>query len=298
MVTVYLRGGLGNQMFQYAAGLSMAKKNNTKLLIDAVYLSDRTPRPNFTYRDYDLDIFTLQPRYTKLSKMSQVFPLPLFWLVLDMGATITAHLLGLQRYISEKSETFDPKIFQSTGNMFLFGRWQSEKYFKEIADEVKAAFQFRIPLNIEAVRMKEKINSTNSVSLHVRRGDYATHKNVLQMMGQTNVKYYQNAIEYISQKIDAPNFFVFSDDIEWCKENIVIKNGSCEYVSDACAGPKASNHLELMSLCKHNIIANSTFSWWGAWLNKNPDKIVVAPKNWYNNKKNDRDIIPDTWIKL
>ncbi|MEN9341795.1 MAG: hypothetical protein RIQ54_51 [Candidatus Parcubacteria bacterium] len=298
MITVFLRGGLGNQMFQYAHGVHLARKNNTTLVIDTVYLQDRTPRKNFTYRNYDLDIFTITPQFSFLSRLAQKFPAPLLWLSLDMIIIKINSIAGIQKLLHEKDEYVNPDALNMSGNLLTVGYWQSEKYFRENADDVRNAFQFRIPLEGEANRIGEKILATNSVSLHVRRGDYAADKKVMQDMGETNITYYQEAARYIAQQVSNPIFFIFSDDIEWCRKKILLPFPVI-YVSASSAGPKGSHHLQLMSLCKHNIIANSTFSWWGAWLNKNPYKIVIGPQKWYaDNRKEGDDVIPREWIRI
>src|SRR5258708_7928415 len=298
MVTGFLRGGLGNQMFEYAAGLRLAKKKNTTLALDSVHLSDRFPRKNFTYRVYDMDIFNIEPRFTILSKIANTLPIPGIWLGLDLLLIGLRDVLGIQKMLQEKSERFDPAVLTAGENTLLFGRWQSEKYFADIVDDIRTAFRFRHSLEGEAKVLGEKIRSVNSVSLHVRRGDYASFKNVEKVMGATNVPYYEKAASYIAERVKDPQFFVFSDDIEWCKTNIKLKF-PVTFMSPESEGPKASYHLELMSLCKHNIVANSTFSWWGAWLNSNPQKIVTAPEHWYaDGRGGDEDIIPEKWIKL
>ena len=132
----------------------------------------------------------------------------------------------------------------------------------------------------------------------MRRGDYVTYRSVLTTLGLVGVPYYDRAIEYMAQHVKDPHFFIFSNDIAWCKEN--IKPGfPVTYLGDDTAGPKASFHLQLMSHCKHNIIPNSTFSWWGAWLNRNSQKIVIAPKEWrIAGSRGKDDIIPASWITL
>jgi len=299
MATVILRGGLGNQMLQYAAGLDAAKKNNTQLFLDTTFLNDRFPRKQFTYRKFDLDIFILTPRFTSLSKISNVTPIPGMWLWLDFAYIKVREIFGLTKIIKEKeSLIFDQKTAPQNKSIVLWGYWQSEKYFTDVADDVRRAFRFKNELFGEAAELAEKIKSSNSVSLHVRRGDYLTFKNNKELFGETNISYYEKAIVYIAERVETPRFFVFSDDIAWCKENIKIQFPVI-YVSDLSAGPKNAFHLELMSLCKHNIIANSSFSWWGAWLNSNPNKIVVTPEKWYAGQDSKTaDITPRNWIKI
>jgi hypothetical protein len=295
MITVYLRGGLGNQMFQYALGLNLAKKNNTKLVLDTVYLRDRTPRKNFSYRTYDLGVFAANPRFTALSHIANALPVPALWLGIDLAGLKLREGIGAMKVVKEKSDRFDPDVLSKRGNLFLFGRWQSEKYFSEVGSEVRAAFAFRQPPAGEAVGVAQQINDSASVSIHVRRGDFAAFKNVAQMMGETNLSYYQKAIDLIASRVKAPHFFVFSDDINWCKQNLKLAHPAT-FVTPSAA---AATDLQLMSLCKHQITANSTFSWWGAWLNASPEKIVITPARWYADGRGvEVDLLPSSWIKL
>jgi Glycosyl transferase family 11 len=299
MVTVFLRGGLGNQMFQYAAGLALAKKNNTELVLDTVFLNDRIPRRNFTYRTYDLDIFMIAPRFTMLSKCSRSVPVPGMWLGMDLAAMKISALFGISHIAEEKKEfAFDPELLEEKGDVILWGRWQNERYFKDHEGAVRAAFTFRDPLDGEAEVLARDIRSSNSVSVHVRRGDFVAFKNVAKMMGATDLSYYARAAAHIAGHMDTPKFFVFSDDVDWCRDNLTLPFPTV-YVPASAEGSKAAFHLRLMSLCKHNIVANSTFSWWGAWLNQNPNKIVIAPKKWYADGRDERnEIMPEGWIKL
>ena len=142
----------------------------------------------------------------------------------------------------------------------------------------------------------EKIKSTEAVAVHFRRGDY-TKKRVADKYGSCSVEYYKNAVEYIAEKYPNPEIFFFSDDIEWVKENLKFPY-NCSYVANN-TGDKSFEDLRLMSCCKHNVIANSSFSWWGAWLNNNKDKIVVAPKKWLQDSSFAQDdIVPKAWIRL
>jgi hypothetical protein len=300
MVRIFLRGGLGNQMFQYAAGLRLSVKTGAPLIIDYTYVNDRFPRPSFTPRKYSLDIFTTQPRFTIFTKLSTAFPIPGIWLGLDVLLIGIRALFRREKIFIEKNNfILDADVLNASGNATLIGYWQTEKYFEDTKNEVRNAFQFRIPLVGEAIGIAKEIAETQSISLHVRRGDYVSHKNDASFFGDTNVAYYENAIAYIAEHVESPKFFVFSDDIAWCKENIKTPTLAV-FMDDATAGYKASGHLRLMSLCKHNIIANSSFSWWGAWLNANPNKIVIAPKKWHTQQdiSATEDIIPKSWIAI
>lgn len=298
MIVIFLRGGLGNQMFQYALGRNLARKYGAELVFDTTFLADRFPRGGVTFYNYDLDVFGIVPRRTALSKIAGAFPVPGVWLGIDLLAIKARDMLGIRKIYKERSTAFDPEVLRAGGNALLWGFWQSEKYFKEVGDELRRAFRFVTPLAGEAVRIAEEMQRTNSVSLHVRRGDYVTAKNVVKLMGGTDIDYYRRAIAHVAGRVKGPHFFVISNDPAWCRENLGTSFPTT-YLDNATAGPKASFHLELMSRCKHNVIANSTFSWWGAWLNANPKKIVVAPKKWFADPAvPGEDIVPGDWTAV
>jgi hypothetical protein len=278
MITVFLRGGLGNQMFEYAAGLNLALKSKTELVLDTVYLHDRFPRRDFTYRTYDLDVFDIAPKFTGLSRISSAVPIPGVWFGLDLAEIAVKKALGSGR------------------NSVLWGFYQGEKYFAENKEAVRAAFRFRSPLAGEAAELAQKIRQGNSISLHVRRGDYTLPK-YEKLYGMTDMSYYERAIAHMAEHVSSPHFFVFSNDVSWCREHMKLPFPTV-YADDASRGPKDSFHMELMSLCKHHIIANSSFSWWGAWLNRHPDKIVIAPKRWHADGTPGDDIVPASWIRI
>jgi len=287
-----LRGGMGNQMFEYATGLALAKKYNAELVLDTTYLADRFPRKDFTPRHYELDAFALPPRFAGLSRAAHTVPIPGVWLGLDLALMKARDLFGARKLIAEKhGRRFDPSVLDAGGNACLWGLWQSEKYFESARDEVRAAFTFARALPPSAGALGDQIKKTNSISLSVRRGDYVNASNT-KLFGGTNTQYYRDAIEHMSSRVPDPHFFVFSDDIAWCREHITIPFETT-YIPAELDGPSA---LQLLSLCKHQIIANSSFSWWGAWLNGNPGKIVVAPKKWYADPAAD-DIVPEQWIR-
>lgn len=301
MVTVLVRGGLGNQMFEYATGLSVARRNGTRLLLDTTILRDRTPLKERTFRNLDLDVFTLTPEVTALSKISSTIPVWGLWAGIDMVLVKLRDMVGVQKIIKEKKDQiFDKEFFDAAarahGNVYLWGFWQTPKYFEGIENELRDAFRFKYPFTGEAAAIAEKVAKTNSVSLHVRRADYLLAK-YKGLYGDTNLDYYRQAVAYFVQNVKDPKFFVFSDDIAWCRDNLKLPPGAM-FVDRSSEGPKASFHLHLMSLCKHNIIANSSFSWWGAWLNQNPGKTVIAPKQWSIATNEPLDIVPDGWIKM
>ena len=174
------------------------------------------------------------------------------------------------------------------------GYWQSEKYFKNIKDEIIKSFTPIHDISEKAKQYIKEIENSNSVSLHVRRGDYVDNT-MFKGSGLTitEMPYYKDAIEFINSKVENPKFFIFSDDIAWCKENFEFLEDKT-FIDDT---KSAIDDMVLMSRCEHNIIANSTFSWWGAWLNRNKNKIVIAPKVWYKTN-HELHLAPKEWIKL
>jgi hypothetical protein len=299
MITVFLRGGLGNQMFQYALGLNLAKRNGTGVVFDTVFLNDRFPRREFSYRDFEMDIFSFESRFTLLSRISEKIPIPGLWLAFDLALMKVRSLLEIRKIVREKEEyNLDSEVLKKKGNLLLWGRWQNCRYLSGIEDELRSAFRFRQSLSGKAAKAAEEIGSSNSVSIHVRRGDYVKFESMKAIVGETNLDYYNAAVRYVAERVKQPHFFVFSDDIPWCRENLKF-NFPCTFLAEDVGGPKNSFYLELMSLCKHDIIANSTFSFWGAWLNGNPGKIVVAPKRWCADPEmNGRFSLPNGWTKI
>ncbi len=272
MIIVRLKGGLGNQMFEYAAGRAMALATGARLLLDATFLNDRTPR-HITFRSYELGIFTIAPEFTFLSRLSFLLPIPFVWPAFSVCAEKIGALFGRKM-------------------VYLKDYFQSEKYFSDHAGDIRNDFTFKNPLSPAAEKIAAEIASTESVCLHVRRGDYVSDTKTAAHHGFAgDGGYYGKAIETIGEKIANPRFFVFSDDMEWCRKNLGIR--------PAVFVPASADDLHLMSLCKHDIIANSSFSWWGAWLNKNPHKIVIAPKRWLRGETCDSgDIVPVSWIRI
>ena len=295
MIQILLRGGLGNQMFQYALGLQLALRNQTPLVLDTAYLDDRWPRQEFTFRNYDLDIFQFLPRFTFLSHCSQNFPIPGFWLASDLFQSRLRTFAGY-RWVREKAEcVFDPSVLNCGPKAVLWGYWQREEYFYGIESQLRQSFQFCHPLAGPALQMQDSINAcSQSVSLHVRRGDHIQHSKVLTQQGDTDLNYYSMAAKHFSARFTAPEFFIFSDDLDWCRQNLRLP-GTMHFVDAECSGPKASYHMQLMAQCRHHIIAKSSFSWWAAWLNTYSEKIVIAPRLWYRDGK--PDPVPPQWLR-
>ncbi|MCJ7648229.1 MAG: alpha-1,2-fucosyltransferase [Candidatus Lokiarchaeota archaeon] len=293
MVIVKLIGGLGNQLFQYAAGRAVSYRNRTSLKLD---ISQFKHYPN---RSYYLNFFSVSAAIIPTIKKEL--------LIKDFGDSRTGKLVSLflnlfskyQRHhiFSEQGFSYDPDILKVPENVYLNGYWQSEKYFKDIEHIIRDEFIISTTPNSENQSVAKMINEHNSVSLHIRRGDYLANIKQEQYHGVCSLEYYHAAIEYLQRIQKDPHFFVFSDDISWAKEKIKISN-AVNFV-DHNGPERPYEDLRLMTLCKHHIIANSTFSWWGAWLSEFQDKIVIAPRKWFNHADNDtNDLIPPSWIQL
>jgi len=287
-----LMGGLGNQMFQYALGRNLSIKHNTLLKLDLSFLLDRSPKPNFTYRNYDLDIFPVSPAFT------------------DPSESIDKELSGYKKYlrtclnfiwtppftiVREKTFNFNNKILETPDNCYLTGYWQSEKYFKEIETTIRNDFSIKA---VTDPGLSNQILSSESVCLNVRRGDYVTNPVANEHHGVCSTDFFFKAIDRMKDFTENPTIFVFSDDIAWCRENLNFEDPTV-FVTHGYAGIKFEKYLKLMSLCKFFVIPNSTFGWWAAWLAEYPDKKVIAPERWVADPNvNTEDLIPDTWIRM
>ncbi len=293
MNKVAIYGGLGNQMFQYSLCVALNRKG----------IKSRISFSNFLF-SFHHSGFGL----CKAFKIKLPFPWNLLnYFLLNFEFIYKNKFAGffLKRLIPfyhkhrnveyrEKSEfEFDEGVFSQSTSL-LIGIWQVESYFKDIKELILKEFSFKVPGDKNNTELIDKINGSDSVSIHIRRGDYLNDhwgKILGVIKGAT---YYHNAVDYITKKVVNPNYFVFSDDTPWVKENLRLKN--CTYV-DFNSGKNSYIDMYLMSLCKYNIIANSTFSWWAAWLNKNEKKIVLIPERWINGK-NCEGIYPESWIKI
>jgi hypothetical protein len=287
MIKIKLMGGLGNQMFQYSFGLSIAKQNSTKLLLDTTYLLDRTPRANFVFRDYDLDIFKLDSNIY----LGTINEQPI------IIEKILNNLLPskYKSYYKEKHFEFNNQTKNLRNpNLYLEGYWQSPKYFAESENEIKKSFVYNIDFDDSIMQMRDKILSEDSICINVRRGDFVNND----FHGTMGLNYYLDAINYLKLNLNA-NFkiYVFSDDIKWCEQNLKF-NYATEFVNHSYKGYKFSSYLYLMQSCKYFIIPNSSFAWWAAFLSDYSNKIVIAPKKWFNNDIDTSDLIPNSWIRI
>lgn len=291
---VKLNGGLGNQMFQWAFSRTLFQKFGSEILFDYSYFDEVKDVEHVTTRVFELGAFGLDCPCAQPEDLEKVRRPEYKSKLVNTLAKRFPSLFGIT-YVREKyTSIYDPKIFSYPRYIFYEGYFQNEKYFRQLRNQLLEDFSLTLPLDDRNQMVLDRILNTNSVSIHVRRGDYVTLDYVNKIHGTCSLEYYNKAIEYISKKVESPHFFIFSDDIDWVSKNLKIDYPFS--VVDFNQG-KGWFDMHLMKHCKHNITANSSFSWWGAWLNDNPSKIVIAPKNWIvTNQK--CGIVPANWIKL
>lgn len=293
MIIVKLSGGLGNQMFQYAAARSLAEKRSTILKLDITgYDHDKL-------RKYGLHCFQIKEHLATQTEIGAIRGSQSIFARIKrkVSSKIVFKGSGYRRWIFERHFHFDPDILSAPNDVYLEGCWQSERYFADISDVLRHEFVVRYKPDPQNQKLADLIQCADSVSLHVRRSDYIYDSITNKTHGTCGKDYYERSVNYIASHISSPNLFIFSDEPQWAKDN--LKFDLPKTFVDCNDDSRNYEDLRLMSLCKHNIIANSSFSWWGAWLNSNANKIVVAPKKWFNdNTRNTKDLIPEQWVRL
>ena len=289
MNIVQIHSGLGNQMFQYAFYLAL-KQNHPDTKIDTSIYRHRP-----SHNGYELEhIFAVEAEYATIAERNALADVGKDWF------TVFRHAIGWKRKTKvlliiepNPAQGWSPELLQ-VDNCYLHGYWQTEKYFAHIADIIRKEFTFRHPLLDSDKELLEKIKSTNSISVHIRRGDYIKERRRADYEVCTQT-YYLRAVEFVQSHIESPTFYVFSDDPQWGQEQGIFPEGTV-FVSGHI-GKQSYIDMQLMSLCNHHIIANSSFSWWGAWLGQGEKTIVIAPRTWFKHRQRP-DIIPQNWITI
>lgn len=290
MNIVRITSGLGNQLFQYAFYKALkAKQPDTKMDIS-----------EFKYRKhhygFELEkIFHIAPDYATKEECNYLADVSKDWVSEFRRKYLHFHLPAHGKLIKEDviGTAFHPELL-SARNSYFWGYWQTEKYFSDISSLLLKELTFSELTDEENLKTAELIQKQESVSIHIRRGDYIKKRRIDICGSVCTLNYYQQAIAHILANTNNPHFFIFSDDLSWAKENLVLPNA---YFVDTNRGIDSYKDMQLMSLCKHNIIANSSFSWWGAWLGQYDKKMVVAPNIWFRNDPLP-DILPDSWVKI
>lgn len=283
MIISNLTGGLGNQLFQYAAGKALAMRHGVSYKLDISAFNTTS------LRHFDLQHFQMQPVFATADEINRLVPATLL-----QKAWQYAIPLSKRTYYRERYFHFDKSVMRLGAHVYLKGYFQSEKYFLPAKDSIRNEFTFRE----ESIRHVKEFAATllrgTSVSVHLRRGDYTSDPASAAYHGVLDTDYYHQAVSLLLAKFPDASFYVFSDDIQRARNYFPFPHAT--FVS----GNISRNHLEdlyLMSRCRHHIIANSSFSWWGAWLNPNPEKLVIAPKKWFDKGPQDTyDLYPENWI--
>lgn len=299
MITVRLSGGLGNQMFEYAAAKALALKKNTKVRLDLTTLNHRLPGRGYVFRTYDLDLLNVNAEMTSLTEFSR-YAKNSAYVFSRIGAKIRSKVNPKSIFKEKEYYLFDENIFSLPDDAYLDGFWQSRRYFEHCEDAIREEFSFRHPLSEKGKGLADKILHCQSVCINVRRGDYVSMKSNADFFGVLPLEYFQQGIELVKQKVSDPHFFIFTDDLRWCKENFNLPENTF-FVTQEYSGERYIEKFHLMTLCRHFIIPNSTFGWWAAWLSDNPGKIVIAPKQWITDPKlnaNTKDLISEGWIRI
>ncbi|NVJ88626.1 MAG: alpha-1,2-fucosyltransferase [Flavobacteriaceae bacterium] len=267
MIIVRILGGLGNQMFQYAYARALSLNGyNVQLDISKF-------KKYKLHGGYQLDKYKIE------STSANSF-------------TIFLGKIGVKPAKKEKSLLFNKDFKSLKGNEYVKGYFQTEKYFKEIRETLLSEFVIKQKLSSKTKKIEQQILALkNTCSLHIRRGDYISDEKANKVHGTCDLDYYDRAIKIINKKYSEITFFIFSDDISWTQENLKVEKAVFVDVKSI-----PHEDLYLMSLCKHNITANSSFSWWGAWLNKNEHKTVIAPKKWFVEKEN--EVACENWMQI
>ena len=285
-------GGLGNQMFQYACARALAVELELPLKVThdmfGVYTSHYGPELE---RVFSLTLDVAQP--AELRKMIGALHSP----PIVRRALFSKYLAPLRGkfFIAEPNFRYWNGLHdRARAGGYFQGYWQSERYFVEHSSIIRSDFTFRQPNTGYSAELARAILDTTAVSVHIRRGDYLNNTKTLSLHGICPPDYYFKAIESLRMRVPGARFFAFSDDLRWVADVLLPRYPDLILV-DQNKGESSYNDMRLMTLCQHHIIANSSFSWWGAWLNASPEKIVIAPKQWFANSNETVDLIPGAW---
>jgi hypothetical protein len=303
-VVACLFGGLGNQMFQYAAGRSLAVRTGARLVLDATGFTLPRARRVYALEGYTLAAETRFDGYRHPPRLSAVqFPAPRGSGWIDRAARLLrARNIPIGRatgdnafsVFNERSFDFDPRFSQCGPQTYLVGYWQSERYFAEVADLVRQELTYQPAPDAANARWLARIRAANAVCVHVRRGDYLLPAH-FRHHGLCSADYYRRAIRLMRERIADAQFFVFSDDWPWCREHLADPD---MVIVDANKPDAGQDELRLIAACRHHVIANSSLSWWGAWLAASAEQVVVAPTPWFTQRSATPDLLPAAWTAI
>ena len=297
MIVMRIIGGLGNQMFQYALGRRLSLEREEPLRLDT------TGFATYELHALALDHLAIQAEpatpeeVRQLTEVPPRFPenvIPRRWLP---RALRRSRRLAPTHLVERQGFHFDPDVLAHPSPLYLDGYWQSERWFAPVADQIRTDFQVPTPLAGRDREVADAIDEGLAVSLHVRRGDYAADAKTRATHGLCPISYYEKALAHLDEALGTYRVFVFSDDPAWVAEHLPLPED--RVLVDHNDASTNYEDLRLMSRCHHHIIANSSFSWWGAWLNPREDKIVVAPRQWLGDPDvATPDVCPASWVRL
>ena len=289
-IVCHLIGGLGNQMFQYAAGYALSRRLNAPLKFDISDFSNYKLHNGLEL----VKVFNCPFECASQQAIEAVLGRHTNIKFLDRIKFLAYTRLYPKHILVDRYRPEDK--LKINFPLYMRGYWQNERYFKDYSQDIRKIFSFRSEMNDQNLSTLEKILQGNSISMHVRRGDYITNPKAAAELGLTPLSFFRSAISYMTRKVASPRFFVFSDDIDWARSNLNA-GWPIEYIENN-HGPFSFSDMQLMSQCRHHIITNSSFSWWGAWLNPDPEKVVIGPKKWFANPKNLHNPCPPEWVLL
>jgi len=303
MIITSLKGGLGNQMFQYAAGLALAEHHRTVLKLDVSWFG--TDPQYEAHNRYALSCLNITEQFATTEEIEGLRGVQLTRT--ERWSVALARRLRLYRYANRQVASgnlhspptfaFYPEFFAQPNSTYLNGMFQSERFFAPVADLLRLHFSFRYPAQPEVAALAARIRSGPSAALHFRRGDYARNPNFAREIGVLGPGYYARAVKQLRERSPDAKLYIFSDDVEAVAREFTPA-GPHEFVRGVQPW-HAYDKIRLMSLCDHIAIANSTFSWWAAWLNPSPTKLVLAPEPWFARSPHDTaDLVPPSWVRL
>jgi len=279
-------GGLGNQLFQFATGRRLARRHGSELMLDLGWF--RYEGKEFgTPRSYQLGGFELSARAAELP--------PRFVQAFEAGRRPRFSSLKLDVIRQREGDhAVDARVLNASDDVLLIGYWQSEAYFTDVADTVKAELRLDTAFSEEYVRFGPVVDRPSAVAVHVRRGDYVSMPTTREFHGVLERDYYRRALAHVAERVADPVFVAFSDEPDWVQGEL-----AGELPMTVVSGGDALQELRLMSRCPHHVIANSSFSWWGAWLGEREASVVVAPRRWFADPRVDTSsIVPERWQRL
>jgi len=292
-IIAQLQGGLGNQLFQYATGRALAFQKQATLLLDHSWYTqtydDVTPRELLLSElNTKGSLISFQPKIRRPKRIQRIAQT--FW-------PINPFI-----FVEQAPYRFDPHLNKSPAfkqqNLYLMGYWQSYKYFESIKAILQSEISPKKAIDTHYQSYLQKIQSTTSAMVHVRRGDYVNLASAAKVHGFIGLDYYLEGMKLLLGKNPETHFFVFSDDIDWAKENLPYPERTT-FVQSINSSDAVIQELELMTHCQNHLIANSSLSWWAAWLSKNPNGVILCPKKWMNDTSLDlNDLLPPSWQRI